>query len=110
MLHTAHICVATEGVDALYDPWACKKKFGNLKEAREAGINANKLIFTLQFPHQGLEMSPWFQFIAGSLAVEVEYNPNNPYGTPGKVGKVHAVGKNDSSKKNPSGVISHCDL
>ena len=94
MMHTPHICVATEGLDTLYDPWACKKKLISLKEAKEAGINANKLIFTLQFPHQGLEMSPWFQFIAGSLAFEVEYNPLNPYGTPGKAGKVHTVEKN----------------
>lgn len=82
MLHTAHICVASK-LEDLYDPWRCKRKLNSIKEAREQQINPNKLVFTLQYPHRGLEMSRWFQFVSGTLSIDVDYNPHNKYGNPG---------------------------
>lgn len=77
--HTANICVANiSHFDALYDPTNCYR-LSNIKEAATQHIRADQIVFAIRFPHRGLSMSRWFQFVATSIRLDIEYDPANPY-------------------------------
>ena len=80
--HTANICVAnsTSQFDALFDPATCYR-INSLKEA-ETGprrISPDQIVFAIRFPHPGLAMSRWFQFVATSIRLDIEYHPDFHY-------------------------------
>ncbi|XP_031564321.1 protein wntless homolog [Actinia tenebrosa] len=77
MLHTAHIC-HTKNQDAAQEPWTCAH-LDNLDQAREKGITPHEIVFAIQFPHPGLEMSRWHQFIAASVRLDLRFDSSFPY-------------------------------
>lgn len=79
--HIANLCVAPYGQwEAFYDPVSCHR-LNNLKEAETdpAHIRPDQIIFSIRFPHPGLTMTRWFQFIATSVRLEIEYMPEYHY-------------------------------
>lgn len=79
--HIANLCVAPYGKwEAFYDPESCHR-LDSLKEAETdpAHIRPDQIIFSIRFPHPGLTMTRWFQFIATSIRLEIEYVPEYHY-------------------------------
>ena len=72
MLHTAHACLdPTAGKGNkwfVYGQESCKE-IPSVKDAK--GIGPDKIVFTVHFPHQGLDMSRWHQFIVGVMSIEI---------------------------------------
>ena len=90
MVHTANICVGKHQ-SQLYDPLTCDR-LESLKEAYERpDVKPNQIVFAIRFPHRGFKMTPWFQFIAASIRLDIDYNPDNPYG---KAGMVNSISNN----------------
>ncbi|KXJ14740.1 protein wntless homolog [Exaiptasia diaphana] len=79
MPHIATVCNG-KNTEAPLDPWSCTKV--DLQKAMEdRSINPQDIVFAFQFPHRGLEMSRWHQFLALSVQMKLEYNKDNPYKT-----------------------------
>ena len=81
--HIANLCVAPYNqLNAFYDPLSCHR-LNSLKEAETdpAHIRPDQIIFAIRFPHPGLTMTRWFQFIATSIRLEIEYMPEYHYET-----------------------------
>ncbi|KAK3749215.1 hypothetical protein QZH41_018268 [Actinostola sp. cb2023] len=76
MLHMATICNG-KNTEAPLEPWTCAR-IPDLKKVRP-DIHPRDIVFAFQFPHRGLEMSRWHQFIAASVRMDVDYNKENPY-------------------------------
>ena len=53
----------------------------------EKKIGADKIVFAIRFPHPGLSMSRWFQFISTSIRLDIEYNDWQKYEKKGEYGK-----------------------
>ena len=68
MVHTAHICVGKE--NQWYVPLNCNK-LDDINDAVGKGITAEQIVFSVQFPHRGLDMSRWHQFILGTMQLEI---------------------------------------
>ena len=82
--HIANLCVAPYNKwDVFYDPLSCRHRLNNLKEAETdpSHIRPDQIIFAIRFPHPGLTMTRWFQFIATSVRLEIEYMPEYHYQT-----------------------------
>jgi hypothetical protein len=77
MIHKAHLCQAKKR-EVAQEPWKCNH-LDNLVEARNKGYSPHEIVFAIQFPHPGLEMSRWHQFIATSVRLDVQYNKDFPY-------------------------------
>lgn len=79
--HIANICVANGSkLDAILDPATCNR-IDSIKEAEsdKGHIRADQIVFTIRFPHQGLSMSRWFQFVATSIRLDLEHDPEFHY-------------------------------
>lgn len=79
--HIANICVANvTNMDAILDPEKCDK-IDSIKDAERdpRQIRADQIVFTIRFPHQGLSMSRWFQFVATSIRLDLEHDPEFHY-------------------------------
>ncbi|KAK2556709.1 Protein wntless-like protein [Acropora cervicornis] len=79
--HIANICVANlTKMDAILDPETCNR-IDSIKDAESdpRQIRADQIVFTIRFPHQGLSMSRWFQFVATSIRLDLEHDPEFHY-------------------------------
>lgn len=88
--HTANICVsnATSQFDTWFDPATCYR-IDSIKEA-ETGprhVRPDQIVFAIRYPHPGLAMSRWFQFVATSIRLDIGYDPEYHYKREGEVSK-----------------------
>ena len=67
-------------MDAILDPENCDR-IDSIKDAERdpRQIRADQIVFTIRFPHQGLSMSRWFQFVATSIRLDLEHDPEFHY-------------------------------
>ena len=79
--HIATICIGKIGnFDTFYDPRHCDR-LNNIKEAETdpRGITPDQIVFAIRFPFPGQSMSRWFQFVATSIRLDIEYRPEFKY-------------------------------
>lgn len=79
--HLANICVGNlSKLDSFYDPATCSR-LDSIKQAMTdpRHIRADQIVFAIRFPHPGLYMSRWFQFLSTSIRLEIEYNKFHKY-------------------------------
>ncbi|CAH3028807.1 unnamed protein product [Porites evermanni] len=79
--HLANICVGNlSKLDSFYDPTTCSR-LDSIKQAMTdpRHIRADQIVFAIRFPHPGLYMSRWFQFLSTSIRLEIEYNKFHKY-------------------------------
>jgi len=77
--HTANICVAnTSQLNSLLDPVTCFR-IQDIKEAEKLHIRADHVVFAIRFPHPGLSMSRWFQFVTSSIRLDIDYDRDHKY-------------------------------
>ena len=80
MNYLAHICVAKrQNTKEFQDPRTCRR-YKNIKEAGKSGAGPDQIVFSIIYPHPGLTMSRYHQFIAASLNPQVEYSEQHKYG------------------------------
>lgn len=82
--HIASICVAnstkTKDFETLYDPGTCYR-INSIKEAETdpRHIKPDQIVFAIRFPFPGLSMSRWFQFVATSIRLDIDYSQQFHY-------------------------------
>lgn len=79
--HIATICVGKIGkFDSFYDPRHCDR-LNSIKEAEDdpRRIKPDQIVFAIRFPFPGQLMSRWFQFVATSIRLDIEYRPEYRY-------------------------------
>ncbi|EDO42569.1 predicted protein [Nematostella vectensis] len=78
MVHIAHICRADKPSQP-QEPWTCHR-LPNMDAAKaDPKATPQNIVFAIQFPHPGLEMSRWHQFIVSSVRLEIEYDEDQKY-------------------------------
>lgn len=63
-------------------PWGSNRceQIHSFDEPLAKTLDANDIVFSVHVPHDGMEMSPWFQYMLAVLQLDIAFKVNNQIG------------------------------